>query len=198
MSAEYTRYLERLRAILYHEVVPKMAVFDYFTNHIYARDKDPDAVEPLMWFIQSALYSDITFSLFRLIDTESGRNIADFLTHAADNLSTIPWKNPMSLAEIEEQRGSLGALKQQLKNLKARRNKFFGHCDSEFFYEPDKLDAVFPFSTEDAKTLIRTLQKIIAAHMWALNGTLPISFDGVAYLAAERLYEKLRSQHNNG
>lgn len=65
---EYRRYLERLKQIVSMEVVPKTAMFDYFTRHIYRIDQDPVKAEPLIWYIQSALLSDLTFSLHRLYD----------------------------------------------------------------------------------------------------------------------------------
>ncbi len=193
MSAEYERYLERLNKILYLELVPKTAVFDYFTEHVYARDRDANSAEPLMWFIQSGLYSDVTFSLFRLIDRGGDRNIYHFLDHAEQSLSSIHWKTPLTLADISKHRSSLDAIKPQIENLKKRRNKVFGHYDKAFFYEPDSINAAFPFSNDDAKTLVRTLQGILSAHALALNGTATVSVEGFFYLAAERLFEKLRA-----
>jgi hypothetical protein len=192
LSIEYERYLERLNQIVSQEVVPKMAIFDYFTKHIYTRGEDPNSIEPLMWYVQSGLTSDITFSLFRLIDRGSDRNIYHFLTHTEQHLARISWKTPLTLAAIEEQRDSLVAVDLQIANLRKRRNKLFGHYDKEFFYEPDNINVCFPFSSEDAKSLIRTLQMIISAHMYALKGTASVSIDGFAYAAAEKLYTKLR------
>jgi AbiU2 len=196
LSVEYERYLERLNKILYLEVAPKTAIFDYFTEHMYARDQDANSAEPLMWFIQSGLYSDITFSLFRLIDEGGDRNIYDFLDHAEESLSSVRWKTPLTLADISKHRSSLDAIKPQMWNLKKRRNKFFGHYDKAFFYEPDRINAAFPFSNDDAKTLVRTLQGILSAHTLALNGTATVSVEGFFYLAAERLFEKLQAHRD--
>jgi hypothetical protein len=54
------------------EVVPRTAIFDYFTSRIYKRDEQPADVEPLLWYLQSAFYSDLTFSIYRLFDKKSG------------------------------------------------------------------------------------------------------------------------------
>jgi hypothetical protein len=97
MSTEYKRYLDRLNHIVFVEVVPKMAVFDYFTAH--APPVDNESTETLLWFIRSGLHSDITFSLFRLIDEHGGRNIYDFLKYTNKYFRTIPWKTPLTQAE---------------------------------------------------------------------------------------------------
>ncbi len=190
MSTEYKRYLDRLNHIVFVEVVPKMAVFDYFTAH--APPVDNESTETLLWFIRSGLHSDITFSLFRLIDEHGGRNIYDFLKYTKKYFRTIPWKTPLTQADLNEQTDSLTAVEALIDRLKDRRNKFFGHYDAAFFYEPERIDTAFPFSNEDAKALIRTLQRILSAHTHAFSGTGTMSMEGVFYAATEKLFEKLR------
>lgn len=190
MSDEYPRYLQRLTQIVSLEVVPKMAVFDYFTAH--APPAGDAATETVLWFIRSGLYSDITFSLFRLIDRGGERNIHHFLNHTEQHLRSIPWKTPLTLKDIQEHRGALEAHETQVKHLLMRRNKFFGHYGKEFFYDPETLNTTHPFTNEDAKALIRTLQRILSAHTHALNGRGTLSLEGVFYVATERLFDQLR------
>jgi hypothetical protein len=192
MENEYEKYLDRLNHLIYSELVPKTAVFDYFTEHLYKVDENPYEVEPMLWFIQSALYSDITFSIFRLFDKNGDRNIFHFLNYTEQHLHSIAWKTPLSLTEINEQRAALSAVTTQIENLRKRRNKFFGHYDKKFFYEPQKIDDDFPFSNEDAKILVRVLQRIISGHMRAFHGRGSLSLEGFIYVAAEKLYEAMR------
>ncbi len=79
--------------------------------------------------------------------------------------------------------------------MRKRRNKFFGHYTEKFFYEPEKINDDFPFSNEDAMTLVRVLQKIVSAHMRAFHGNVSISMEGFVYVAAEKLYEAIRRNH---
>lgn len=192
MENEYQKYLDRLDHLIYVEVVPKTALFDYFTKHLYKVDANPYEVEPMIWFIQSALYSDITFSIFRLFDKKGDRNIFHFLNYTEQHLHSITWKKPLSLIEINEQRAALSAATTQFENLRKRRNKFFGHYDKKFFYEPDKINDDFPFSNEDAITLVRVLQRIISDHNRAFHGRASLSLEGSIYVAAEKLYEAIR------
>ncbi|WP_116812404.1 hypothetical protein [Steroidobacter cummioxidans] len=188
---EYYRYLERLDQLVSFEVVPKLAIFDYFTVHAKKAGEIPDEVEPLQWYLISALYSDITFSIFRLFDTGGGRNIYHFLSHARDNLESIAWTEPLTPADIDRHDKILEDVFGAKENLRKRRNKFFGHYDKDYFYEPDLINESFPFSNDDAKALVRALQTIISDHKRALTGTGSISIDGFVYVAAEKLYKKL-------
>ncbi|HEU0143517.1 MAG TPA: hypothetical protein VFQ47_01910 [Nitrososphaera sp.] len=195
MGLEYERYLNRLDQLIYQEVVPKTAIFDYFTRHLYRLDDKPYEKEPLVWFIQTALYSDITFSIFRLFDRNSDRNIFHFLDYTEKHLSSIQWITPLNRTKINEQRAELAAVSTQIELLRKRRNKFFGHYNKKFFYEPDKVNDDFPFSNEDAITLVRVLQRVISAHMHAFHGHASISIEGFLYVAAEKLYEAIRRSH---
>lgn len=191
--SEYQEYLERLDQLISMEVVPKTAIFDYFTEHIGKYGDDPMKVEPLIWFIQTAFYSDITFSIFRLFDKGGDRNIYHFTEYSKAQLSSIAWKTPLTAIDIANHESKLNAVAPIVENLKKRRNKFFGHYDKKFFFDPDKINVDFPFSNEDAKILVRVLQSIIADHKRAFTGSVSISIDGFVYAAAERMYEKLRA-----
>jgi len=175
------------------EVVPKTAIFDYFTEHIDKYGDDPNKVEPLIWYIQTAFYSDITFSIFRLFDKGGDRNIYHFTECAKAQLSSIAWKTPLTAADIANHESELNTVAPIVENLRKRRNKFFGHYDKKFFYDPDKINVDYPFSNEDAKTLVRVLQSIIADHKRAFTGSVSMSVDGFVYAAAENMYEKLRA-----
>jgi hypothetical protein len=187
LTTEYSRYLRRLNDIVYTEVVPKLALFDFFTEHVYTRVSDPLSQEPLIGYIQSGLLSDVTFSLHRLIDTggrqnKPRRNIPDFLRYTRDNIADITWKTPLTLTDLNRHHSALRAVESLTKRLRERRNNFFGHYDAEFFYEPDKLETEFPFSNEDAKSLVRTFQRILSDHNWAFSGTGTIGVEGFVYI----------------
>jgi hypothetical protein len=178
------------------EVVPKVAIFDYFTAHAKRIGEIPDEVEPLQWYLRSALYSDVTFSIFRLFDKAGQRNIYHFLSHARNDLAAIAWKTQLTSIDIDRHENALNDVAGIIENLRKRRNKFFGHYDKDYFYEPDLINSSFPFSNDDAKALVRVLQTIVADHKRALTGSSSISIDGFVYGAAEKLYKKLgRSTH---
>lgn len=191
--SEYQKYLDRLDQLVSMEVVPKTAIFDYFTAHIDKYGDEPLKVEPLIWYMQTAFYSDITFSIFRLFDKGGDRNIYHFTEYAKARLSTIPWRTPLTAADVARHETQLDTVDPIVENLRKRRNKFFGHYDKKFFFNPNMVNIDFPFSNEDAKTLVRVLQAIIADHKRALVGSASISIDGFVYAAAENMYEKLRA-----
>jgi hypothetical protein len=199
LTTEYARYLERLNNIVYTEVVPKLALVDFFTEHAYKREPDLTSKEPLIWYIQSGLLSDITFSLHRLVDSGSNskgqptRSIRHFLNYTRDNIAAIDWKEPLTLSDIYRHKNALRAVRDEIGRLDKRRNTFFGHYDDEFFFNPDKLDEDYPFSNEDAKTLVRTFQGILSDHNWAFAGRGSISMEHVVYVAAESLLERILS-----
>lgn len=188
---EYQKYLERLDDIISMEVVPKVAIFDYFTVHAKGAGEIPDEVEPLQWYLRSAFYSDVTFSIFKLFDKVGDRHIYHFLSCARKNLEIIAWKAPLTNADLDRHEEALALVADVVDNLRKRRNKFFGHYDKSYFYEPDLIDTSFPFSNDDAKALVRVLQTIVADHKRALTGSSRISIDGFIYAAAEKLYKKL-------
>lgn len=190
--SEYKEYLVRLDQLVSREVVPKTAIFDYFTEHIDKYGDDLIKVEPLIWYIQSAFYYDITFSIFRLFDKGADRNIYHFTEQAKAQLSSIAWKTPLTAADIANHESKLSNVAPIVENLRKRRNKFFAHYDKKFFFDPDKINVDFPFSNEDAKALVRVLQSIIGDHKRAFDGSISISVDGFVYAAAENMYEKLR------
>ena len=173
------------------EVVPKVAIFDYFTAHAKNAGEIPEEVEPLQWYLKSALYSDVTFSIFKLFDRVGDRHIYHFLSYSRSNLVSIEWKTALTNVDIDRHEAALQDVVGLVENLKKRRNKFFGHYDKNYFYEPDLIDTSFPFSNDDAKALVRVLQTIVADHKRALTGSSSISIDGFVYAAAEKLYKKL-------
>jgi hypothetical protein len=189
---EYQQYLDRMQKLISMEIVPKTAIFDYFTKHLYERDEDPHSVEPLLWYIQSGLYSDLTFSIYRLFDKNGDRNIYHFTHYAQQHKNTIPWKTPLVASDFARHEKLLADIFPKIENLRKRRNKFFAHYSKKFFYEPDKINEEFPFSNTDAMELVRVLQKIISDHTMALNNSAAISVEGFVYAAAESLYQAIK------
>jgi hypothetical protein len=94
---------------VYTELVPKLALVDFFTAHAYKREPDLTSKEPLIWYIQSGLLSDITFSLHRLVDCggnskgQPTRSIRHFLSYTKENIAAIEWKKPLTLPDIYRQ-----------------------------------------------------------------------------------------------
>lgn len=189
-TEEYKRYLERLKHYVYMELVPKTAIFDYFTRHAVKTDYD-EGNEPLMWYIRSAFYYDLTFSIYRLYDTKSDRNIYHFVRHAEAHASSIPWKKPLTSSDFEAQHDLLATVEAQKERLRLRRNKFFGHYDKQYFYEPGEIDTAYPFSNDDALALVRVLQQIVSKHSWALDLSAAVSMEEAVYVAAEKLYKRI-------
>jgi hypothetical protein len=105
---------------------------------------------------------------------------------------SIEWKSPLRIEDLAKQHDRLARVAPLIENLRKRRNKYFGHYDKRYFYEPDEINVDFPFSNEDAKSLVKVLQRILADHKRALTGAASISIEGFVYVAAEKLYEKLR------
>ena len=193
---EYLNYLTRLKDIVALEVVPKTAIFDFFTSHIYKRDEEPEKVEPLICYLQSALFTDITFSIYRIYDRNADRNIFDFVKNAKQYADTIEWKTPLTEADFRSQHQRLRSIKKELDNLRQRRNKYFAHYDNEYFFNPNRMQDELPFSNEDAKSLVRVAQSILSDHSHAFDGSAAISIDGFVYVAAEQLYERLRRSYS--
>jgi hypothetical protein len=108
--SEYQEYLERLDQLISMEVVPKTAIFDYFTEHIGNYGDDPMKVEPLIWYIQTAFYSDITFSIFRLFDKGGDRNVYHFTEYAKAQLSSIAWTLTTSIQDLLQPESALPVL----------------------------------------------------------------------------------------
>jgi hypothetical protein len=200
LTTEYAQYLQRLNNIVYTELVPKLALVDFFTAHAYKREPDLTSKEPLIWYIQSGLLSDITFSLHRLVDCggnskgQPTRSIRHFLSYTKENIAAIEWKKPLTLPDIYRHKAALRSVKDEIARLEKRRNKFFAHYDDEFFFNPDKLDQDYPFTNEDAGTLVRTFQRILSDHNWAFAGKGLISMEHVVYVAAESLFERMLSE----
>ena len=197
MTNQYKNYLRRLQEIVGLEVVPKTAIFDYFTSHIYKEDEAPEEVEPLIWYLQSALLTDLTFTIYRLYDRGADRNIYHFVEFADQNKSKIEWLKPLERSDYEKQRELLSSIENITDTLKKRRNKYFAHYDKKYFYDPDQIEAELPFSNNNAKHLVRVAQGILNQHSHALDGTGKISIDGFAYVAADNLYQKLKNAYRS-
>ncbi len=196
VTDEYRRYLKRLEEIVSMEVVPKTAMFDYFSSNIYEFDDDPAQVEPLVWYIQSALLSDLTFSIYRLYDDQADRNLYDFIRFSRNNASKIAWKSPLLTEDFKEQQSLLKGVHLVKENLRKRRNMYFAHYAEDYFYDPNLIQHELPFSNEDAKSLVRVAQRIISRHSFALDGSSAISVEGFIYAASENLYGKLRESYS--
>jgi len=193
---EYRRYLKRLAALVYSELVPKVALLDYFTVHAHEFSPQPIKVEPLLWIINSGLYHDTTLSLFRLVHpTQSDRNIVHFLRITKDRYKQIEWEKPFKRNEVVEHLKQWEEQSEPIRRLVTRRNKFFAHYDKEYFYEPDRLAEEVPFGIEDAMEVVRRLQEIVGFYHDRLFGTYPISMEGFVYAGAYRLYELMRNDH---
>lgn len=195
-AADYPAYLGRLKNLVYLELVGKAAVFDYFTRHA-GRGEDEDVLTavPLLWFFQSGLLHDLTLSLSRLFETSSdpnSRNIRHFLATTERLLPQIPWTKPVSSATVMSHRRLLDGVRRETERLIARRNKFFAHYDGSFFDEPDAMEQRYPFTNDDAISLVRVLQKIVSDYHEALHGSRVISMEEVFYIHAERVYEQMR------
>lgn len=193
---EYVTYLERLNHLIYVELVPKVAMLDYFSVHARKYEPPPEEVEPLLWFITSGVYYDVTLSLYRLFDNNnSDRNIHHFINVTSNELRIIPWKSPPSKSDVAKHRLDIESKRVLIDRLTSRRNKFFAHYDKKYFYDPNLISDDFPFSIEDAKELTRILQRIISFYHGALHGNWPLSLEGFVYVGAERIYDAMRESH---
>jgi hypothetical protein len=194
-TAEYKKYLTRLCHLISVELVPKTAVFDYFTERIYKIEPKLDDLEPLMWYVQSGFHYDITFSLYRLFDKKADRNIFHFIDFTEKNLENIFWaREPLTENNIQEQRRLLESVHAITERLRKRRNKFFAHYDKDYFDKPEQIDVDFPFTNEDAKQLVRILQKIINQHTHAFSSSGILSLEGFVYVAAAKLFNAIRNK----
>lgn len=196
VTEEYSKYLKRLQEIVSMEVVPKTAMFDYFTSDIYKFREKPQEVDPLVCYIQSALLSDLTFSIFRLFDDKADRNLYDFVRFSRNNAEKIDWKTPLTLDDFKEQQSLLKSIHHQKDTLRKRRNMYFAHYAEEYFFEPNLINKRLPFTNEDAKSLVRIAQKIISKHSYALDNSFAISIDGFVHAASYNLHEKLRNSYS--
>lgn len=193
---EYGRYLNRLANLVYSELVPKVAMLDFFTEHVSEFKTPPEEVEPLLWFVRSGLQYDVTFSLYRLVyNRQSDRNIIHFLKVTDGSFDQIKWVETFEKSAIAEHLSDWEARDELVSRLVKRRNKFFAHYDEEFFYDPDILTEVYPFSMEDTKTLTRQLQNTIHFYCRRHSGSMPISMEGFVHGATYRLFENLIKVH---
>lgn len=193
----YEKYLERMNHLVFSELVPKAAIFDYFTRHATETEDALEENEPLIWYVRSGLHYDVTFSLYRLYDNNSDRNIYHFIDFAEQQASSIPWKTSLTSTDFTFQRSLLATVEQQKERLRKRRNKFFAHYDKKYFYEPDNITNDFPFSNSDAIEMIRVLQQIVGKHSFALHASAMISMEHVFYVAAEKLYKRIVTTNND-
>lgn len=194
-APEYDRYLDRLADLVQSELVPKVAVFDYFTRHIYKTEAEPCKVEPMIWFLQSGLHYDVTLSLSRLFDeTNSDYNIVHFINFAESHRDAIAWNRPADVNDdfFSKQRGALATVEPLVAKLRRRRNKFFAHYDGKYFFDPATLDRDYPLTNEDAIELVRVLQGVVSAHSFAFRSGGVLSMEGAFYAAAERLFNQMR------
>lgn len=190
-ASEYKPYLERLTHLVYIELVPKAAIFDYFTDHSSEHGVNLAEVEPLVWFIESGLHYDLTFSIMRLFDRNSERNIYHFIDFAEKHVGEIAWRTPLDAAAFREQRAHLEQVEPIVQRLRKRRNKFFAHYGKKYFYDPGSVSRDYPLTNEDAKTLVRALQHVLINHSHAFKSGGTMSMEGVFYMAASRLYKQM-------
>lgn len=193
IEEDYKAYLNRLKHLVYVELVTKVAVFDYFSEHAPRHGENVLEVEPLLWPIISGLHYDVTLSLYRLVyHRSSDRNILHFLNTTKAMRGNISWKEPVEEAAIDCFLDRWADKANVISNLVKRRNKFFAHYDKEHFLEPDVSLEIYPFDVENAKDLIRLLQETISFFSGCLYGSRPISMEGFVYARAERLFETMR------
>jgi hypothetical protein len=195
-NEEYQNYVQRLADLVYNELVPKIALLDYFTVHAYEHSPSPEEIEPLLWFVNSGLHYDTTFSLYRLVyPKQSDRNIVHFLNVTKQNFNQIEWADPFQKASIDKHLADWASKSETTGRLVTRRNKFFAHYDKDYFYDPDKLSVEVPFSVEDAKDLVRLLQNTISFYHYHLFGSRRVSLEGFVYSGADQLYQLLKKNH---
>ncbi|MDR9759428.1 hypothetical protein RJJ37_07245 [Rhizobium redzepovicii] len=193
---EYQEYLLRLTHLVYTELVPKVAMLDYFSVHANEFSPPPNEVEPLLWFVNSGLFYDTTFSLYRLVHPiQSDRNVIHFLRITKDNYKRIEWTKQFKRGVIIEHLSEWEGQSEIIDRLVKRRNKFFAHYDKEYFYEPDGLTDEVPFTIDEAKDLTRLLQKTVGFYHQHVYGSTPISMEGFVYAGAYRMYELMRNNY---
>lgn len=193
IEEDYKTYLNRLKQLVYIELVTKVAVFDYFSEHAPRYGESRFEVEPLLWPIISGLHYDVTLSLYRLVHNRSSdRNILHFLKITKAVRRDIAWMEPVEETDIDRFLDRWAAKADVISNLVKRRNKFFAHYDKEHFLEPDVSLGVYPFDVNDAKDLTRLLQDTVSFFNGCLYGSRPLSMEGFVYSRAERLFETMR------
>ena len=80
-------------------------------------------------------------------------------------------------------------------NVLAQRNKYYAHHDSTFFTDSNKLHDSYPVTIPDVIELIRAAQTIIGDHVFALNGSRPITLQEFYVVGLDNMFNKLREQN---
>lgn len=195
----YKSSLSRYKEIVSTVLVPKVALYDFFSRKLSVEEGAILQKAPLLFYMVEALYLDIVLTFTKLLDGKrSERNLLRFIDYCESNRTKIQWKDkPLPLDVLRVNRAELRKHENTIENLKIHRDKYFAHSDKDYFLEPEKLNSDFPVSRENIIELLRSIQRLLSAHSHGLNGTGSISMDSFIYVAAEQFLEKLVLNKNN-
>jgi hypothetical protein len=155
LARGFTKYLDR--------IANKVALFTYLKQKATS---DEVELAPVIFLpVIESLLVDSVFSLAKLYELGSDKNINKFLKFVETNLGNLVWQRErVTQQQIDAQRRLIASKQAAITNLLAQRNKYFAHHDEEFFVEGDKLGKVYPLSIDDVEELIRTAQEINNEH----------------------------------
>ncbi len=190
---KYEEYLQGFTKYL-NKLANKVAVFTYL-------DQKPvgDEIElaPVLFVpVMESLLMDSVISLAKLYETKDSMNLNRFLNFVETNLRHLEWqREPITRLQIENQRQLIVSKETAKANVLAQRNKYYAHHDSTFFTDSNKLHDSYPVTIPDVIELIRSAQTIIGDHVFALNGSRPITLQEFYVVGLDNMFNKLR-EHN--
>jgi hypothetical protein len=198
-TEEYSQYLKQLQYVVYDQLLPQVVMIRTIAKQARDFDVTTIEVEPLLHHIFTGLTHEIVLLLARLFDKKnSDYNIYHFIEYARTNLAVIEWKDPVAISNesLKEQLHLIAAHETTIEMLRKQRNKYYAHYDKKYFFSPEALETDYPFSVDDAVSLMVLLQTVIAKHSLALWLSCRICMDHACEMAAYRLFSTLLGAYN--
>ena len=188
----YERFLKRMAEITSGSIVPKAAMYDYFTRAFSEDGEGTRRDTPLLYYLIESLETDLLLGLAKLIERKGQSSLQKLINTAEGNRTRIQWKEPMPPALLASHKEALDAKTATIDAITGQRNKYYAHADRTYFFDPDTRHIDYPITNRDIIELVRTFQNIVADHMRHFDGHAPVSVDHFFSMAADQMLAELR------
>lgn len=188
---DYVRFLKRIAALNSAYIVPKAAMYGYFTDALGADTDSARRDAPLLCYLVESLEVDLLMGLAKLTERNADRSIYKLLNTAESHRARIKWREPMSAETLMKHKAALTAHRATLDAIKAQRDQYYAHGDARYFFNPEARHDDHPVTYQDIVALIRTLQQIIGDHMYHLEGSMHVSMDAFFRTASAQMLDAL-------
>ena len=180
INDNYAEQYKGLKKIIYEELLPYFSMVDQLSEDFNSDADEISKKNPLFIYINNSLWSSVFITFSKLLDgNRSKRNIIHFVDFCEKHINEILLLNGNTLSQeiINKHKNLIQQNQNAIKNICARRDKYFAHNDPAYFLDSEKIEDDFPITKNELIEVFNCFVTILSDHQELNEGSRTIVWE---------------------